>query len=147
MAINVDKSQQWFIAGPSKQMDFLGKKEIGSENWDRPDGNSRLPLSMVTHSTTLPPVCVASEQQTCISPAPVSGQSVAFHLPAWRYTCFTKKGSCYIGKDISEGSLLRAKMLLLLLLPLIVTASEGPLPPHFEEASWQKVGIKLIISM
>ena len=46
-----------------------------------------------------------------------------------------------LGKDISEGSLLRAKMLLLLLLPLIVTASEGPLPHHFEEASWQKVGL------
>jgi len=29
-------------------------------------------------------------------------------------------------------------MLLLLLLPLIVTASQGPLPPDFEEASWQK---------
>merc|ERR1711936_1052662 len=28
--------------------------------------------------------------------------------------------------------------MLLLLLPIIVTASQGPLPPGFEEASWQK---------
>ena len=109
MAINVDKSQQWFIAGPSKQMDFLGKKEIGSENRDRPDENSRLPLSMVTHSTTLPPVCVASEQQTCISPAPVSGQSVAFHLPAWRYTCFNRRGSRYIGEGHLRGIFIASK--------------------------------------
>ena len=34
-------------------------------------------------------------------------------------------------------------MLLLILLPLIVDASQRPLPPGFEEASWQKVGIEL----
>ena len=34
--------------------------------------------------------------------------------------------------------------MLLLILPLLVSASQRPLPPGFEEASWKKVGFKIV---
>jgi len=61
-----------------------------------------------------------------------------------QYTCTTKRTFLdFLGFVPS----LPAKMLLLLLLPLIVTASQGPLPPDFEEASWQKVGVEHIFGL
>ena len=112
----------------------------GVESWDRLDGNSRLSLDGHTFHSL---VCsVSSVQTSCIWPTPVS---VAFHLPACGYTCSIERGSRYFGGKYLGGILsgCRTKMLLLLL-PLFVTASQGPLPPDFEEASWQKVGIKLL---
>ena len=61
-------------------------------------------------------------------------------------TPVTLRGALAILGEISRSwdiVWLPTKMLLLLL-PLVVTASQGPLPPDFEEASWQKVGIKLL---
>ena len=37
--------------------------------------------------------------------------------------------------------------LLLLILPLLVSASQRPLPPGFEEASWKKVGFKIVVDV
>ena len=48
---------------------------------------------------------------------------------------------------ISEVSNFSEMALLLLLLPLLVTASQRPLPPGFEEASWKKVGFKIVVDV
>ena len=82
--------------------------------------------------------CVCSEQQqTCISSSGSCFWAISCIPPAPPTRLFSISWFFF--------TLLPAKMLLLLLLPLIVTASQGPLPPDFEEASWQKVGIKLIL--
>ena len=88
--------------------------------------------------------CVCSEQQqTCISSSGLLFLGNQLHSTC-RYTCTTKRTFLDF---LVFFTLLPAKMLLLLLLPLIVTASQGPLPPDFEEASWQKVGVKHIFGL
>ena len=48
---------------------------------------------------------------------------------------------------ISEVSNFSEMALLLLILPLIVSASQRPPPPGFEEASWKKVGFKIAVDV